>query len=145
MLFTGELSSFGGTKAGFVVPEEVVDGLGGGRRPKVVATVDGYTWRSSVASMGGQFLLGVSNAHRAASGLTPGQRYAVSLELDTAERIIDVPDDLAAALDAREGARAAWDALSYSGQRQHADAIAAAKQPETRARRIAGCIDKLTS
>lgn len=144
MRFATELQSFGGAKAGFVVPEEVVEGLGGGKRPKVTVVVDDYSWRSSVAPMGGMYLLGVSNEHRARSGLTPGRTYVVDLELDTAPRIVEVPGDLAAALDGTAGARERWEALSYSYQRQHAEAVASAKAPATRERRIAKCLELLT-
>jgi hypothetical protein len=144
MEFTAELLATGGTTTGFVVPAEVVEALGQGRRPKVAATVDGYTWRTSIASMGGRFLLGASAAVRAAAGLRAGETYAVSVEPDTAPRSIDVPDDLGAALAGREGAAAAWASLSYSAQRRHAEAIAAAKQPATRQRRIAAVVDALT-
>ena len=144
MEFTTELVAMGGTTTGFVVPEEVVASLGAGRRPKVAATVGGHTWRTSIASIGGRFLLGASAAVRADAGLTAGETYLVMVELDTAPRAIAVPDDLAAALDAREGAAAAWAGLSYSLQRRHAEAVAAAKQPATRARRIAAVVAGLT-
>lgn len=145
MEFTTELRASGGTTTGFVVPDAIVEGLGGGRRPKVTATVNGHTWRTSIASMGGQFLLGVSAAVRQAAGIAAGQTLTVTVELDTAPRAVDVPDDLAAALAAHPEASAAWEHLSYSHQRQHAEAVAAAKKPDTRERRIATIITKLTS
>ena len=104
MEFTTELLATGGTTTGFVVPEAVVEALGAGRRPKVVVTVDGHTWRTSIASMGGRFLLGASAAVREASGISAGQTYTVTVEVDTAPRTVDVPDDLAAALAASPGA-----------------------------------------
>ncbi len=145
MEFTTELQGTGGNTTGFVVPEAVVAGLGGGRRPKVAATVNGYTWRTSIASLGGRFLLGASAAVREAAGITAGETHTVAVELDDAPRTVDVPEDLAAAFAAHPGAAAAWERLSYSQQRQHAEAIAAAKKPETRERRIASTITKLTS
>jgi hypothetical protein len=143
MEFTTELLSTGGTTTGFVVPDAVVEALGAGRRPKVVVTVAGYTWRTSIASMGGRFLLGASAAVRAAAGLTAGESYAVGVEVDTAVRTVEVPEDLAAALAAEPGAAAAWAGLTYSQQRQHAEALLAAKKPETRERRVAGIVDAL--
>jgi hypothetical protein len=145
MEFTTELQATGGNTTGFVVPEAVVAGLGGGGRPKVAATVNGYTWRTSIASMGGRFLLGASAAVREAAGVTAGEIHTVAVELDDAPRTVEVPEDLAAAIAAHPGAAAAWERLSYSHQRQHAEAIAAAKKPETRERRIASTISKLTS
>lgn len=144
MEFTTELLATGGSTTGFVVPEAVVEALAGGRRPKVAATVNEYTWRTSIASMGGRFLLGASAAVREAAGIAAGQTHTVTVELDAAPRTVEVPEDLAAALAADPDAAAAWARLSYSHQRQHAEAVAAAKAPETRARRIAATLAKLT-
>ena len=129
MDFTTELLATGGTTTGFEVPDEVVEQLGGGRRPKVVVTVEGHTWRTSIASMGGRFLLGASAAVRAAAGIESGESYKVHVELDTAPRTVEVPDDLAVALAASPTATTAWAGLSYSQQRQHAEAVLAAKKP----------------
>jgi Bacteriocin-protection, YdeI or OmpD-Associated/Domain of unknown function (DUF1905) len=145
MRLRAELVSHGGNTAGFVVPEGIVETLGGGRRPKVVVTLGGHTWRSSITFMGGQFLLGVSMANRTAAGATTGETYDVDVTLDAAPRVVAVPEDLAEALDATPGARAAWDGLSYSHQRAHVEPILAAKKPETRARRITATIDLLTT
>ena len=90
MDFTAELEATGGTTTGFVVPVDVVEALGGGRRPKVAVTVNGHTWRTSIASMGGRFLLGVSAAVREAAGVAAGQTHTVSVELDTAPRTVEV-------------------------------------------------------
>ena len=144
MEFTTELSATGGSTTGFVVPEEVVEALGGGRRPKVVVTVAGHTWRTSIAPMGGRYLLGASAAVRAEAGIAAGETHTVTVELDDAPRSIEVPEDLAAALAAQDGGTAAWEGLSYSQQRRHAEAVAGAKQPETRARRIAAVVATLT-
>ncbi len=144
MRFTAELESHGGTKAGFGVPEEVVEALGGGRRPKVTVQVGGFSYRSSIAFMGGRYLLGMSTDNRAAAGVSPGNTYDVDVELDTAPRVVEVPDDLAEALAAAPAARAAWEALSYSHQRAHVEPILAAKKPETRAGRIAKTITTLS-
>lgn len=143
MEFTTELQATGGTTTGFVVPDTVVEALGGGRRPKVAATVNGHTWRTSIAPMGGQSWLGASAAVRQAAGIAAGQVHTVVVELDTAPRTVEVPEDLASALAAHPEAAAAWARLSYSHQRQHADAVAAAKGADTRRRRIDATITKL--
>ncbi|MEQ1699516.1 MAG: DUF1905 domain-containing protein, partial [Ilumatobacteraceae bacterium] len=108
-------------------------------------TLNGHQWRSSVAVMGGQFLVGVSAENRAAAGVAAGDTITVGLELDTAERVVEVPADLAAALADNTAAAAAWAKLSYSHQRQHVLAIEGAKAAETRARRVAAAIAKLTA
>ena len=99
MEFRAELQRTGGNTTGFEVPQEIVDGLGGGGRPKVVVRLNGYTWRSSIAKMGGSYWLGVSAQNRAGAGVAGGEVLDVSVELDTAERTVTVPEDLAAALD----------------------------------------------
>jgi hypothetical protein len=145
MDFTTELEATGGTTTGFVVPDAVVEALGAGRRPKVAATVNGHTWRTSIASMGGRHLLGASAAVRAAAGIAAGETHTVTVEVDDAPRTVEVPDELAVALAASPTAAAAWAALSYSQQRRHVDPLAAAKAPETRARRVAATMAALTS
>ncbi len=131
------------TATGIRVPEEVVEALGAGKRPKVTVTINGFTYRSSIAVMGGDFMVGVSAEHRAGAGVAGGDEVDVDIELDTAPRTIDVPPDLAAALDAEPAARRTFDALSYSNQSWHTYQIDGAKTDETRQRRIAKSIDAL--
>ncbi|GAB3082382.1 hypothetical protein GCM10027080_33790 [Pedococcus soli] len=127
------------------MPQEVVDGLGGGKRPKVTVTLNGATYRSSVAPMGGSSWVGVSAENRALTGAVGGRTYEVELELDTAPRTVEVPAELAAALAGDPAAQAAWAKLSYSHQRQHALAIEGAKAAETRARRVDKTLEALRS
>jgi hypothetical protein len=134
--FHTTLISGGGNTTGIEIPEEVVLGLGRGKRVPVVVTVNGYTFRNTTAFMGGQYLVGVSAAHRAASGLKGGDEIDVTLEVDDAPRVVEVPPELAEALAADPVAAAAWQKLSYSHQRQHAEPIADAKSAETKARRV---------
>lgn len=136
MRFRAELESTGKATAGFEVPEEVVEGLGGGGHPKVSVTVDSFTFRTSIAKMGGRFLLGVSAERRAQAGIEPGQVFDVDVELDTAPRETEVPDDLAAALAADALAKSFWDTLTHSKQSWHVHQVTSAKKPETRAARV---------
>lgn len=136
MRFRAELESTGKTTAGFEVPEEVVESLGGGGHPKVSVTVDGFTFRTSIAKMGGRFLLGVSAERRARAGIEAGQVFDVDVELDTAPREIEVPDDLAAAMAADALAKSFWDTLTYSKQSWHVHQVTSAKKAETRAARV---------
>jgi len=126
----------GKTATGLEVPPELVDALGAGKKPAVTVTIGGYSYRSTVAVMGGKFMLPFSAEHRAATGLGGGDEVEVSLELDTAPRELVVPDDFAAALDAAPQARTAFDALSYSNRRRYVLSIDEAKTSETRQRRI---------
>jgi hypothetical protein len=143
MRFRAELQRSGRTATGFQVPDEVVVSLGGGGRPKVVATVNGYRFRSSIAKMGDSYWLGVSAERRAAAGVEGGEVLDVDVELDVAPREIQVPDDLRAALDATPAAKAFWETLSFSNQRFHVDQLTAAKTEETRARRLAKSLSLL--
>ena len=136
--------SLSGNNTGIEVPPEVVESFGAGKRPPVVVTVNGYEYRSTIAPMGGLFLIPFSSDKRAATGIRGGDPIVVDLELDTAPRTVDVPDDLAATLDATPGAREAWDRLSPSNRKAHVTAIEGAKAAETRQRRIAKAIDALT-
>ncbi len=144
MKMRATLEQHGKSATGLVIPDDVVAALGAGKRPAVVVTINGHSWRSTVAVMGGQNLLGVSAENRAASGVTAGDVLDVELVLDTAPRVVDVPDDLAAALATNRAAGAAFDTLSYSHKRRYVLAIDDAKTAETRARRIVKTVADLT-
>ncbi len=137
MRFRAELQSTGGNTTAFAIDDEVVAALGGGGRPKVVVTVNGFEWRSSIVRLGGGYWLGVSAAHRAAAGITAGEVLEVEVVLDTAVREVEMPDDLAAALEAAPAAKAFWDGLSFSNRSRHVLQVTGAKTAETRARRVA--------
>ncbi|GAA4929564.1 hypothetical protein HD597_004305 [Nonomuraea thailandensis] len=128
---------------GLEVPEEVVEALGGGKRPRVTITLNGHTWKSRVAIMRGRCLLGLSNANRRAAGVATGEEVEVELELDAEPPVVAEPGDFARALDADPAARAAYDRLSHSRKREHVLAIESAKKPETRARRIDQALARL--
>ena len=125
-----------GNATGIEVPAEIVTALGAGKRPKVAITINGHTWRSRVASMGGRFIVGISAANRAACGIAEGDRVEAEVQLDTEPRVVAEPPDLAEALDADPQARAAFDRLAYGLKRKHVQAIQDAKTPQTRERRI---------
>ena len=128
----------GGTTAtGFAVPDEVVEGLARGKRPPVVVTLCGHTYRSTIAVMGGRYMIPLSAENRAAAGVVAGDQVEVDVELDTEPRILDVPDDLAAAIVADSEAQPFWDSLSYSRRQRIVLAVEGAKSTETRDRRIA--------
>jgi hypothetical protein len=126
----------GKTAMGFEVPAPAVEALGAGKRPPVRVTINGYTYRNSVAVLGGKYMIGVSAEHRGPAGVKGGDDVDVELELDTAPRVVTVPPDLAAALDAEPEARRTFDELSYSNQSWHTLQVDGAKSPGTRARRI---------
>jgi hypothetical protein len=144
MKFRTELLNAGKTATGFEVPPEVVTALGSTKRPPVRVTLNGtYTYRNTVAVMGGVYMIGVSAEHRAGSGVAGGEMIDVELELDDEPRTVEVPAALAKALSKDKAAGATFDALSYSNRRRHAEAVAGAKTDETRDRRIAKILDDL--
>jgi hypothetical protein len=136
MKFRALIQLGGKTATGMVVPPEVVAGLGSSKRPAVRVTIGSYTYRSAVASMGGQFLLPVSAEVREGAGVAAGDEVDVELELDTAPRELTLPDDLVAALARDAEARKFFDGLSYSNKRRITIPIEGAKAAETRQRRI---------
>jgi hypothetical protein len=135
-VFRATIVQTGKTACGIQVPGAVVEALGGSKRPAVVVTLDGYTYRSTVAPMGGEWWVGVNSDHRAASGLKAGDQVRVTLELDTAPRELEVPPELAAALDGDAVARAFFDGLSYSNKRVFTLSVEGTSNPETKARRV---------
>ncbi|MEO5939671.1 MAG: YdeI/OmpD-associated family protein [Candidatus Limnocylindrales bacterium] len=131
------LEQNGKTAVGFAVPEEAVLALGKGKRPPVNVTINGYTYRSTVAVMGGRYLVGVSAENRTAAAVQGGETHDIELTLDGAPRDVALPADFAAALAADPAARATFEALSPSNKGYHTALVAGAKSEETRRRRIA--------
>lgn len=136
MKFTTTIELGGKTATGFEVPADVVDALGSGRKPAVRVTIGAHTYRSTVAVMGGRYLVPLSAPNREAAGLAAGDEVEVSLELDTAPRELEIPADFAAALAAEPKAASFFESLSYSNRRWHVESIEGAKQEATRKRRI---------
>jgi hypothetical protein len=143
MRFRTTLLQSGKTATGIRVPDEVVEALGAGKRPAVNVTINGYTYRNTIAVMGGEYMVGVSAEHRAGAGVAGGDTIDVDIELDTAPREVTVPDDFAAALDGDPDARRTFDGLSYSNKSWHVLQVEGAKTDETRQRRIAKSLDAL--
>jgi hypothetical protein len=114
----------------------------GAARAKVRVTIGSHTWRSTVAVYGGQSYLPVSRANRELAGVVPGDHVRVTVALDSEPRMVELEDDVRAAID-HEGLRAEWAALSFSHQREYAESIAEAKRADTRQRRIAALLDHL--
>lgn len=133
-----------GNNTGIEVPADVVDKLRAGKRPAVVVTVNGYEYRSTIAVMGGRYLLPFSAKRRQQSGISGGDAIDVEVRLDHAPRIVEVPEDLRSSIDGA-GLAAAWDRLAPSAKKAHVASVLDAKAPETRARRIIAILAKLGS
>ncbi len=143
MEFSTEVELGGKTATGFEVPAGVVQSLGSHKRPPVRVTINGYSYRSTVAVMGGRFMLPLSAENRTGAGVAAGDRVTVNIELDHEPREIVVPPDLLVALNADAVAGKRFAELSYSRRKEHALSVEGAKTPETRKRRIEKCLSLL--
>jgi Bacteriocin-protection, YdeI or OmpD-Associated/Domain of unknown function (DUF1905) len=133
----------GKTATGLQVPDEVVDGLGGGKRPAVKVTVAGHTYRTTVAARGGMFLVPLSAENRTAAKVEAGDEVEVDIELDTEPRVVTVPDDLAEAFTKDSQAQHNFDAMAFTHRNEYVRWIESAKRPETRERRVSEAVTAL--
>jgi hypothetical protein len=143
MQFRAVIEQSGKTATGITVPDEIVAALGGGKKPAVTLTLKNYTYRTSIATVGGSSMVGVSADVRAAAGVQGGDEVDVDIALDSAPREVAVPPDFAAALAAEPVAQTTFDRISYSEKRWFVLGIEDAKTPETRQRRIDKAIERL--
>jgi hypothetical protein len=141
--FTATLQKRGPAAAVVLDDQQVAEVGEGAKRFPVVATVAGYTWRGSVARMKGEFLLGMNREVREAAGVEAGDEVSVEIALDAAERTVEVPGELAAALAADPDAGAAFEGLAYTHRKEFARWVAEAKKAETRERRVAKALEML--
>ena len=131
-----------GNNVGIDVPEEIVLGFGAGKRVPVKITINGYSYGSTIAVMGGRYMVGVAAVHRAAAGVVGGEEHEVTIEHDSAPRTVEVPPDLATAL-AAAGVRDRFDALAHRYRKEHVRSVVDAKAEATRQRRVAKIGDQL--
>lgn len=142
--FTTVLQATGGNNVAIAVPEDVVLGFDRGKRVPVVVTIDGdYSYRNTIARMGGSYWISFNAQTRAATGRGAGDEVEVTLEVDDVPRTVEVPPALAAALADDPAASTAWEALSYTKQRERAEAITGAKTDATRDRRLQKILSEL--
>lgn len=135
-----------GNNVGIVVPDEVVDSFGVGKRVPVVVTVDGgYSYRNTISSMGGRFMISFNADTRAKTGRGGGDEVEITLEHDTAPRTVEMPEALATAVAGEPALLAAWERLAPSHQKEFARSIDEAKGDDTRARRVEKALEKLRS
>lgn len=144
MKFSATLLLSKKTATGIAVPEEIVVGLNAGKKPAVTVTIgDNYTYRSSIATMDGKYMIPVSAEHREGAGIAAGDELEIELALDTEPREVEVPDDLAGELERNEAAQRFFASLSYSNKRRIVLQITDAKTAETRRRRVDKAIAQL--
>jgi len=143
MKFRATVELGGKTATGIEVPDDVVAALGPGSRPPVTVTVGGHSYRTTVARMGGRFLVPLSAEHRTAAGVAAGDQVDIDIEPDTAPREVEVPADLTDALARDDTARAAFDGLSYTHRKEWVRWVEEAKKADTRATRLAKTVEAL--
>jgi Bacteriocin-protection, YdeI or OmpD-Associated/Domain of unknown function (DUF1905) len=141
--FRAKILLSGKSATGIQVPAQIVENLGSSKRPPVRVTIKGHEYRSTVATMGGKFMIPVSAEQRANAGVAAGDEVEVDIKLDTENRKVEVPPDFLKALNEDANARRNFEALSYSGKRRLVLTIDQAKTSETRQRRISKAIDML--
>ncbi len=133
-----------GNNTGICVPEDVVEKLGAGKKPPVNVTVNDYTYRNTIAAMGGKFMIGVSADIRSKTGIKGGDEVTVQLELDTQPREVNLPADFKEALEKNINAKNFFEELSYSNKRRYVLPIDDAKTEATRQKRIEKAISDLS-
>jgi hypothetical protein len=131
-----------GGMSGIPIPFDPKAVFGRVRAP-VKVTINGYTFRSTIAAMGGPPFVPFRRSHREAAGLEGRETVRVRLDLDTEKREVTPPPDLVKALKAKPPAWQRWQELSYTHQREYAEAIEGAKKPETRARRLDTAVEMI--
>lgn len=131
-----------GPAGAFVLSDEQVAALGEGRKAfAVLVTLKGQTFPLRVARMGGEYLIGLRRDVREAAGVQLGDTVEIEVVADLGERSVDLPPDLAAALDADPSVRARFDALAYSHRKEFVRWVSEAKREQTRASRAATCVE----
>ena len=143
MKFRATIELAGKTATGIEVPAAVVTKLGSSKKPAVRVTIKGYTYRSTVASMGRRFMPPISAEVREAASVAAKDKVDVDVELDTAPREVTVPPDFSRALTRDPAAKRLFEGLSFSNKQRIVIAIESAKTPETRERRIAKAVSSL--
>ncbi|MDQ6729490.1 MAG: YdeI/OmpD-associated family protein [Actinomycetota bacterium] len=145
MRFRTTIELGGKTATGLQVPDDIVANLGSGKRPAVRVAVGGHTYQTTVATMGGRFMVPLSAEHRAGAGVAAGDQVEVDIQLDTAPREILVPPDLGEELASDNTAQDFFERLSYTHKKEWVRWVEEAKKPETRRTRIAKTMAALSA
>lgn len=136
MSFRSTVELGGKTATGIEIPADVVAALGWSKRPAVLVTIAGHSYRTTVASMGGRFLVPLNAENRVAAGVTAGEQVDVEIQVDTTPRVVTLPPDLDAALTDEPAARKFFESLSFTHRKEWVRWIEEAKRAPTRTSRI---------
>ena len=143
--FSTILLQAGKTATGIKIPDEIIEKLGAGKKPAIKVTINNFTYRSTVAVMGGAYMVGVSSENREGAKVKSGDKINVTIELDTEERVLEVPPDFQKMLTKNATAKNKFESLSYSGKRALVAPVANGKTEETRNRNIEKALKILLS
>lgn len=141
--FKTTLLQAGKTATGIKIPGEIIEKLGAGKKPPVKVTINGFTYRSTVAVMGGNYMVGVSAENREGAKVKGGDKIEVTLELDTEPRVLDLPAEFKKALDKNAKAKKLFESLSISKKKLYVLPVTNAKTEETKKRNIDKAISLL--
>ncbi len=143
--FQAPIEAGRGGGAFVVVPFSVEEAFGTRGQVRVKGTIDGHAFRSSIASMYGEHLLGLHKVTREQIGKTIGDTVTLVIEVDTDERVVTIPDDLRRALAGNATTKKAFDGLAYTHRKEYVQWVESAKKPETRARRVAETVSRIAA
>ena len=141
--FSTTLLQSGKTATGIKIPDMIMEKLGGGKRPLVKVTINGFTYRSAIAVMGGVFMVGVNAQNREAAGVKGGDKVDVTIELDTEKRTVELPIKFKQVLDKNGAAKKTFELLSNSKKKALIAPIVNAKTETTRERNIIKALNTL--
>jgi hypothetical protein len=136
MKFKTTILQAGKTATGITIPPEIVESFGAGKKPPVKITINGYTYRNTIAVMGGVFMVSISAGHRKGANVNGGDKIEVDIELDTEQRVVEVPEVFQKALNKNAAAKKNFEQLSNSKKKWLTIPITEAKTEETKMRRI---------
>ncbi len=114
-------------------------------RAPVIVTLNGYSYKSTISSMGGEIFVPLRKSHREAANVNSNEVYSIQIELDTQKREIKAPEELERALKAEETLWKKWQRLSYTMQKEYAESISSAKKQETKIRRLEKAIQEIST
>jgi hypothetical protein len=141
--FNTTILTSGKTATGICIPDDIIEKLGAGKKPPIKVTLNGYTYRSTVAVMGGKFMVGVNADVREAAGVKGGDKLNVEIELDAEERTIEAPAEFQKMLNKNAAAKKIFETLSYSKKKALIIPVVNAKTDETRNRNIEKALNSL--
>ncbi|MEO6728842.1 MAG: YdeI/OmpD-associated family protein [Candidatus Dojkabacteria bacterium] len=136
MKFTAKIFTGGGQTAGFLIPEDVMTSLGDKKRVPVVITLNGYSYRSTVATYEGKQAVGISIENREKAGVKIGDTLEIDVSFDDKPRIVEVPEIMQKELEKNPKAKEVFEGLAFTHKKEYVKWIEEAKKEETKTSRL---------